>query len=375
MTTFDQLNKDVNNNELESSKFLTFADVPSGLLEAIMSYLSYKDSIRASAVCKAWRKAAVAVRVAEKYPWVVSFPKRGDSVYLFDPLERKMYTLNLPEIAGTNVCCSKDGWLLMRRSSFVDLFFFNPYTRELISLPKCELSFQAIAFSSAPTSGTCVVVALRPVRRDAIAISIWNLGACEWVAKEFTCSLGFDPYMHSNLLYANDHFYCFDLGGVLLSFDPASSTVNCESWDEHRCPYLHNDEWLGLPKRIYLVEQRGELFLMYTCGNERPMVYKLVSSKWEEISSAAALNGLTIFASLYSSETRVDVPVMRNRVYFPRYGLHNNQCVSYSFDQGRFYPRKPLLKPINLWGMQPELCPLQSIWIEPPSKTFLDGLM
>ncbi|KAL9816981.1 hypothetical protein AtNW77_Chr4g0283891 [Arabidopsis thaliana] len=315
---------------------------------------------------------AESVRVVEKHPWVITFPNHEDLTFLFDPLEWKRYTLNLPELVGTDVCYSKDGWLLMRRSSLVDMFFFNPYTRELINLPKCELSFQAIAFSSAPTSGTCVVLALRPFTRYIIRISICCPGATEWITQEFSCSLGFDPYMHSNLVYANDHFYCFSSGGVLVDFDVASRTMSEQAWNEHRCAYMRNDnaEWFNLPKRIYLAEQKGELFLMYTCISEIPMVYKLVSSNWEEINSTT-LDGVTIFASMYSSETRLDVLGMRNSVYFPKYGLDCKGCVSYSFDEARYYPRKQFPKP-TMWQMQKELCPLRSLWIEPPSKDILD---
>ncbi|CAA0394535.1 unnamed protein product [Arabidopsis thaliana] len=236
---------------------------------------------------------AESVRVVEKHPWVITFPNHEDLTFLFDPLERKRYTLNLPELVGTDVCYSKDGWLLMRRSSLVDMFFFNPYTRELINLPK------------------------------------------------------------------------FD-------FDVASRTMSEQAWNEHRCAYMRNDnaEWFNLPKRIYLAEQKGELFLMYTCSSEIPMVYKLVSSNWEEINSTT-LYGVTIFASMYSSETRLDVLGMRNSVYFPKYGLDCKGCVSYSFDEARYYPRKQFPKP-TMWQMQKELCPLRSLWIEPPSKDILD---
>lgn len=220
-------NEDVNNNNVRRSKgALTIADLPSCLLEVIMSYLLFKDNIRASAVCEAWRKAALSVRVVEKHLWVISFPKCGDLVNLFDLLKQMMNTLSLPELAETSVCYSKDGWLLMRRSSFVHMFFFNPFTRELISLPKCELSFQAICFSSAPTSGTCAVVALKPITRYLVAISICYPGATEWITKELPCSLAFNPYMHSNLINVDDHhFYCFASGGVLFDFDLASRTL------------------------------------------------------------------------------------------------------------------------------------------------------
>ncbi|XP_019090026.1 PREDICTED: F-box protein At4g00893-like [Camelina sativa] len=357
-------NEDVSNNGQEKKVF-PFADLPSSLLELIMCCLVLRDNIRASAVCKAWRKVAEAVRIAGKHPWVITFRKRDDLIVLYDPMERKRYTLNLPELAGTDVCYSKDGWLLMRRSSLVDMFFFNPYTRELIDLPKCELSFQAIAFSSTPTSGTCVVVALRPFTRYNVRISICYPGATEWANEDFSCSLGFDPYMHSNLVYANGHFYCFSSGGVLVDFDLASRTVSHQVWSEHRSPYIHSDEWFNRPKRIYLTEQKGELFLMYTCSREKPMVYKLVSSNWEEMGSTT-LDGVTIFASMYSSETRVDVLGMRNNVYFPKYGLKSKTCTSYSFDEGRYHKQFPKVK--YMWQMRKELCPLRSLWIEPPPK-------
>ncbi|CDY21267.1 BnaC03g29510D [Brassica napus] len=246
-----------------------------------MSLLMLKDKIRASAVCKKWREAAKSVRVVHKHQWFVSIPTFGNSINLFDPLERQKYTLNLPEKGVTDVAYSKDGWLLMRRSSFVEFFFFNPYSRELISLPDNELPYQAIAFSSAPTSETCTLVTLNQI---------------------------------------------------------------------------HNNEWSYLPKELYLMEQKGELILMYTYGAEKPVVYKLVSSKWEEMSST--LDGLTIFASMYSSETRMDVLGMKNSVYFPKYGLRNNmQCVSYSYNDARYYPGQPERR---------LLCPVDSLWINPP---------
>ncbi|VVB07734.1 unnamed protein product [Arabis nemorensis] len=314
-------NKDANNDAVERKSVPSFSDLPITILEVILSYLLLKYNLRASAVFKAWHKAAELVRIVEQHPWVISFPKSGDLVNLFDLLKRMMYTLNLPELARTSVCYSKDGWLLMRRSSLVDMFFFNPFTRELIRFPKCKLSYQVIAFSSAPTSGTCAVVAFNPATpRYRMAISICYTRATKWIIKEFQDCLPFKRL--SNLLYVNGHLYCFASGARLFDFDIASRTLSSEDWDEPRYLYdIHNDEWLYHAKRCYLVEQKGELFLMYTCGPENPMVYKLVSSNCVEM-NGNDFNGLTIFASLYSLETGMNIPGMRNRVYFPKYDLH-----------------------------------------------------
>ncbi|EFH48790.1 hypothetical protein ARALYDRAFT_911373 [Arabidopsis lyrata subsp. lyrata] len=97
------------------------------------------------------------------------------------------------------------------------MLFFN--------LPKCKLSFQTIAFSSSPTSGICAVIALRPLMRYSVRSSICYLGAIEWITQDFPCSHGFDPYMHSNLFYANDHFYCFSSGGILVVPHNESSSM------------------------------------------------------------------------------------------------------------------------------------------------------
>lgn len=101
---------------------------------------------------------------------------------------------------------------------------------------------------------------------------------------------------------------------------------------------------------------------MFTCGGEKPIVYtlKLDSVRWEEINSTT-LDGLTFFTSLYSSEMRVNLPWMRNSVYFPRLRFSCKQCVSYSFDEERYYPRKQ-------WEEQEDLCPLENLWIRPPKK-------
>lgn len=91
------------------------------------------------------------------------------------------------------------------------------------------------------------------------------------------------------------------------------------------------------------------------------MVYKLdESSDWEEINSTT-LDGLTIFTSLYSYEMRVNLPWMRHSVYFPNVRLSNKCCVSYSFDEERYFPRKQ-------WQEQEDLCPVENLWIRPPEK-------
>ncbi|CAH8313253.1 unnamed protein product [Eruca vesicaria subsp. sativa] len=342
-------NKD-DNNSRPKRKTISSSDLPACVLAAIMSLLSLEDSIRASAVCKAWHEAAKSVAVVQKYLWVVSIPLCGNSIDLFDPLQRKKYTMNLPKTGLTDFCYSKDGWLLIHKSCSLEFLFFNPYSRKLISLPEYDLKFHEIAFSAAPTSETCTLVTLNPISEYIVAIGTFYPGATEWITTTFQCCLAFDPNILSNLVYTNNRFYCFTSGGVLFEFDPASRTLKQKAWKDVIFPEIRNNEFSYRPKKLYLMEHKGELILMYTYGSEKPVVYKLVSSKWEEMS--ITLDGLTIFASMWCSETRMDVLGMKDSVYFPKYGVRNNmQCVSYSYDDSRYYPGQPnqLYSDGNLW--------------------------
>ncbi|CAH8273091.1 unnamed protein product [Arabidopsis lyrata] len=340
----------------------SFADLPSSLIETIMSHLVLKDNIRASAACKSWYEAARTVRVVDKHPWLMCFPKRGNLFELRDPLQWKLYTLDLPELAESTVCYSKDGWLLMRKDTSKEVFFFNPFSRDLISLPKCELAFSQIAFSCPPTSDNCVLLAIKLIPADKlVTVSTCHPGATEWITQDFPTFI--KPfYMLSNLVYRRDRFYCFNAEGTLYNFEPSHRTWNYICADKLRCPYIHKMHYVLNEIAVALVEKKGELFVMFTCSNQKPMVYKLFSLEWKEM-TRTTLDGLTIFVSFYNSELRINLPWMRNNVYFSRFGYNRKHCVSYSFDESRYNPRKE-------WDKWVELCPPQSLWIDTPKDFF-----
>ncbi|KAG2312255.1 hypothetical protein Bca52824_023812 [Brassica carinata] len=343
---------------------ISFSDLPSRLLEVIMYRLVLKDNICASAVCKSWCEAAASVRVMEKHPWLMCFDKHCSSFELRDPVRSKLYTMHLPELAESAVCFIKDGWLLMYTSSSKDMFFFNPFTRELVSLPKFSVPFQAIAFSSPPTSDNCVLIALDFVTRvqeRRILISTCQPGATEWITEAFPTLLPF--YRHSKLVYLNERFYCFTIGGgYLYSFHPSSRTWVC-----HQDAYVYHQlqgEWDK--RETFLAERKGEVFLMFACSKEKPLVFKLVSLEWEEVTSTE-LDGFTAFFSSYNSELRTNLPSMRNNLCFPWFGEKRKLCVSYSFDNSSYNPPQESLNWLQLIPRQ------KCLWINPPS-TVLDYL-
>ncbi|CAA7021798.1 unnamed protein product [Microthlaspi erraticum] len=346
----------------------SFADLPSSLVEVIMSLLVLKDNIRASAACRSWREAGLSVRVVEKHPWLMRFPKRGNSFELRDPLQwKKHYTLELPELAGSTVCYSKDGWLLMHRASSNDIFFFNPFTRELVSFPKLEPSFLDIAFSCPPLSDNCVVLALdynRLGQERMITISTCLLGATEWITTTEQFLDGSQVcYKLSKLVYVKDRFFCFDCshgsgGYCMYTFHPPSS-----KWMSYVSPCLgrYDQRRYLYASSVYLFEKEGQLILMHTSGNDNPRVFKLSSFGRLELMWKIERDALTLFVSFYNSELRTNLPWMRNSVYFSRFGHGRKRCVSYSFDQGKYHPRNEE----QIWRQR---CPPQSIWINPPKN-------
>ncbi|XP_010468652.1 PREDICTED: F-box protein At4g00893-like [Camelina sativa] len=360
----------------------SFADLPSDLLRMIMSHLVLEDNIHASGACKSWCEAAVSVRVVEKHPWLMCFRKRGNLVELRDPLQWKLYTLSLPELAESTVCYSRDGWLLMDKTgSKKDVFFFNPFSRELITMPECELEFDTIAFSCSPTSDNCVVVAIRFTYYSA-TISTCHPGDDKWVTATFPCH-GIGVYKRSNLVYQNDRFYCINAAGFLSNFHPSSGTWSGYCVHRLRSPYMYDRNQYGRKaKAVALAEKEGELFVMYACMNEKPMVYKLVSMKWEEVSETT-LDSLTIFFSFHNSELRTNLPWMRSKVYFSRFGYNRKRCLSYSFDKSMYNRKRrasyscdeSMCRPGEESRSWIELCRPQILWIDPPPKNLLDLML
>ncbi|EOA22688.1 hypothetical protein CARUB_v10003392mg [Capsella rubella] len=339
----------------------SFAELPTDVLGIIMSSLFLKDNIRASAVCKSWCGAAVSVRVVEKYPLLMYFPKHGNLFELRDPLQRTMYTLDLPELARSTVCYAKDGWLLMGKQGLKDMFFFNPFTRELVTLPQFRWPYDAVAFSCPPTSTNCVVLALS-FSHEHVSVSTCHPGATEWTSESFPSFLR-RFHNQSNLVYREDRFYTFNANGTLFSFHPSSRTWNHRCADTLVCPYIYDREKYGWnEKSVALIEKKGDLFVMFTSGSEKPLVYKLISKKWEEI-SRTRLDGMTIFVSYYNAELRTNLrhAWMRNNVYFSRYDYNHQRCVTYSYDESRYSSS-------NEWQRWRELCPRHTLWIDQPPE-------
>ncbi|CAN1141926.1 F-box/kelch-repeat protein At1g57790 [Linum perenne] len=351
--TLSSNNKSDGNLELHN----TWSDLPTELLEEVLCRLSFQDNILASAVCKRWQICALSVRVVNKPPWLMYFPKFGNLYEFYDPARRRTYFIELPELCGSRVCYTRDGWLLLYRPNNHGFFFFNPYSQEVMELPRFELSFQIVAFSGPPTSTSCVVFTVKHIHPTVVSISTCRPGATEWVTVSYQNRLPFVSSIWNKIVFCNRHFYCLSLTGWLGVFNPFELTWDVLAVPPPKCPenFFAKNWWKGK----FMTEHDGEILVIYTCCSQNPVIFRLDDTNmiWEEMNT---LNGLTLFGSFLSSHSRTDlVGIMRNSIYFSKVRFFGKRCISYSLDNRRYYPRKQCYD----WSEQD---PFGNIWIDPP---------
>ncbi|XP_010543905.1 PREDICTED: F-box protein At3g56470-like [Tarenaya hassleriana] len=325
-----------------------------------MSRLILQDNIRASAVCKSWLQSAVSVRVVDLPPRLLHVPKTGDKYEILDPSDLRKQIFELPELNDCLVRYSNDGWLLMQNPSSDSLFFFNPFTRNLINLPTLENTPFTIAFSSAPTSGNCWLFTVSNLEITHVKISTLHVGkASEWTTETFESDLPFNFQSYNQIMFCKDRFYCLSRIDWIAAFDPLARSWDVLKVPSPGCPYYHFNTDEGWQK--FMTEHEGEIFVIYSRDDlERPIVFRLdiARTHWR---NEDELEGLTIFTSSLSSKTRFNLADM----------FKGKVCST----KGRFF-RVDCDQCSNIDGVEGHgLCnecreqwPRRFIWIDPPRE-------
>ncbi|KAG4204812.1 hypothetical protein ERO13_A04G062200v2 [Gossypium hirsutum] len=222
--------------------------------------------------------------------WLMYIPKSGCLYEFYDPSERKIHSLELPELRGCRVCYTKQGWLLLYRRRNHLVFFFNPFTRETINLPSYELAYEI------PT--VVVISTCHPT------------GASEWTIVNHRNRLSFVSSIWDKPVFCSGLFYCLSLTGWLGVYDPVRRYWKVLAMPPPRCPeYFFVKNWW---KGKFMTEHNGDLLVVYTSQNKNPIIYKLYRSElaWKEMES---LRSVTIFASFLTSLSGANLlGIMRN---------------------------------------------------------------
>ncbi|KAF6176602.1 hypothetical protein GIB67_034464 [Kingdonia uniflora] len=163
-----------------------WSDLPYDLLAQIVNLLLLVDLLCFRGVCKDWRcasfkaSAKCTIIVVERL-WFLLY---GDNLHctLYNPLEERKYTMNIPELDGMTCIASLEGWLLVYGEN--SLFFFCPFSRAKINLPQFPHNPQqyghVAVFTSAPTSPDCTVGIICHIDESTMELNLLRRGDNKW---------------------------------------------------------------------------------------------------------------------------------------------------------------------------------------------------
>ncbi|ESQ50098.1 hypothetical protein EUTSA_v10002259mg, partial [Eutrema salsugineum] len=277
----------------------TWLNLPFDLTLLIMQRMSLKDNIRASVVCKTWHKASVSVRVEDPTPWAMFIPIYKDQYQLYDPSRGKTHIVKFPKIGGLEICYSRDGWLLMHEErSFKDYLFFNPFTHERIEVawPRMWFISDAIAFSCAPTSSSCVLVSVSDISKTFICIKTYRPTTKKWTTLTLPNQLPLTHKGFRHIVFSNGVFYCLTKIGCLGMFDLYTNSWNVLLEPPPKFFEISDDQ-------CFMTEYQGDVYLVYSHGpNRKPTFLKLdlTNRKW---TVKRRLPGLTFYLGFQSAVT------------------------------------------------------------------------
>ncbi|XP_043688886.1 F-box/kelch-repeat protein At1g57790-like isoform X3 [Telopea speciosissima] len=343
-----------------------WSELPTELLELIVSCLCIEDNVRFSCVCKKWQYVSHSLCVVNQSPWLLFSPAEDGLIKFFDPSQGKFYFDEIPELKATFILCSKDGWVLFSAFGY-GIFLYNPFTQSIIDLP-CYIIYQfstvRVALSCAPTSPDCVVFAVETdtscFGSQGVSIRICHPGDAQWTTFQYQITDG-EPFCCGDCpVFCNGLFYCLnETSDISVGvFDPQKHTLSVLSLPSLNLPRLSCDRWR--PK--YMAEFKGDLLLVCVSYPDKPIIFKLELSKmkWVEMKS---LNGATVFVSTHSSLVVTNVPrISSNSVYFSKPVCYGKSSYLYCLDDCRYHPTR-------------QWCEGQffqkSVWIRPPKMTHL----
>ncbi|ESQ44436.1 hypothetical protein EUTSA_v10006387mg, partial [Eutrema salsugineum] len=169
-----------------------------------------------------------------------------------------------------------------------------------------------------------------------------------WSTFVFSNRLPRNHNTFEQLVFSNGVFYCLTNTGCLSIFDPSLN-----SWTvlPGLAPKHHGSNG------CFMAEHQGKIFLIYMYNHKNPTVLKLdpTSCEWTE---RKTLGGLTIYASVLSSESRAEQKQpsgIRNCLCLSVFHGFKRTCVYYKVDDESmiFLKWKKYDPYANIWVMPP----------------------
>ncbi|XP_076943718.1 uncharacterized protein LOC143614059 [Bidens hawaiensis] len=346
-TVIRQVKPDETKSDSESESHLL--NVLFHILEMIMERCVGVEYMRFRATCKLCCLAAPPIqwgneRTLRKWqtysvvsPWLMVLDNYGGIITFnfIDPICGDEYFILKPRELTNDcqICYSMYGWLLLLDRFNMELpqmWFFNPFTSEVIQLSIMPDDFRSICFSAPPTSPDCTLIGFTRQRAYVCPVyheAPWRLydldtGISDVNSFPIPTFSGRDMYVLCN----NARIEAFRNIGK----ENFSRVVVVDKVPVSRCTSL---------KEYFLANYDSHLLLVIVGEVEESVeVFKLNEStkEWEEINCLGTHMVYISYPSCFCLEARL--PEMANKIYFSRL-LHNDdtKTVFYSMETCKYH--------------------------------------
>ncbi|CAI9102185.1 OLC1v1000411C1 [Oldenlandia corymbosa var. corymbosa] len=317
-----------------------WSDLPHDLLCKLLYHLSPPARCAFKATCKSWSAAKISLPPPIDSPVSpcyyscpnLMFTNCYKSRYKFyNPINHEFFLVCATGLKGALVRCSNFGWLLMSRPN-LDLFFYNPVTTQKVLLPRSDIAFTAMCFSSPPTSLECQVFGI--ANDDCIGIirrgeKTWRIHAVKGL---------FAMSTHNPVFY-NGAYYCLDRkNGDIGVCCPDESAVH--KIFKIRQTHLFKTERKGRRQIIkairqsFLLEDDGKLYGIFNRHDDGITVQclNLKSWRWQPVLD---FPNKSLFVSHSASFVFPTTKHVANRVYFPKF--HDEVGIFYSLNTMKYH--------------------------------------
>ncbi|CAJ2658561.1 unnamed protein product [Trifolium pratense] len=244
--------------------------------------------------------------------------------------------INFPEGQHWNldseICYSKDGWLLLVAVNKSFQVFFNPFTKEVLPLPfgnKQIINIRCFGMSHSPTSSKCVTVELNKKSADFTRAYVHllredDLYLIRYKDKDFSL-YNISPAFHNGL------FYFLSITGKLGVIEVTREQISWKILEKLQAPcssHFNN----------FLVECDGNLLSVFERDFAKGVqVFKLNEDTmtWMEVKS---LKNHMLFVGKTSFSAVANIPGMENKIYFNRF--YGKSVVFYSLETKNYHTFK-----------------------------------
>ncbi|KAH7658461.1 hypothetical protein IHE45_17G089200 [Dioscorea alata] len=228
-----------------------YANLSKDMFQEITKFLSFPDDyIRFGAVCSHW--LAVAKEKCHS-PWLLFF--NFDSPKFFNPLEKKVYQIEIPELYERRCAGSSYGWLITI-NQHRNINLLNPFSKAQVKLPLLPLDdvwpirmfdkliYKAVISADPSKSSDYIVIAIYYSKN----LAFWKPGDLTWTVIDNDCPI-------QDVIWYNKAFYVVRMDSKVCRVEFGINNRLIEI-------IFHDNYNLHMVKR-YIVDFMGDLLLVY----------------------------------------------------------------------------------------------------------------